>query len=182
MTQLRYKIGMSSFGDRLREEIEYMGMSQREVAEKAGIKKRALDMLSLIEKKAPGMIFYFEARAEFINRELARAFSRIPCALQIGLQSADPAVLKNVHRTLDKKLFTKNIGYLNESGVTFGFDLIYGLPGDNYAGFTRSIDFALSLYPNNLELFCLSVLPGTALHDDAEGFGIRLNIADRDRC
>ena len=35
---------MSSFGDRLREEIEYTGMSQREVAEKAGIKKRALDM------------------------------------------------------------------------------------------------------------------------------------------
>ena len=44
MTQLRYKITMSSFGDRLREEIDYMGMSQREVAEKAGIKKRALDM------------------------------------------------------------------------------------------------------------------------------------------
>ena len=35
---------MSSFGDRLREEIEYVGISQRELAEKAGIKKRALDM------------------------------------------------------------------------------------------------------------------------------------------
>lgn len=44
MTQLRYKISMPTFGDRLREEIEYTGMSQREVAEKAGIKKRALDM------------------------------------------------------------------------------------------------------------------------------------------
>ena len=32
--------------------------------------ERALDMLRLIEKKAPGMFFYFEARAEFIDREL----------------------------------------------------------------------------------------------------------------
>ncbi len=135
-------------------------------------KERAIKMLKIIEKKAPGMFFYFEARAEFIDRELARAFSRIPCCLQIGLQSANPEVLKNVHRTLDKKKFEKNIGFLNEEGVTFGFDLIYGLPGDNFSGFCESIDFALELYPNNLELFCLSVLPGTDLHDAAKGFGL----------
>ena len=135
-------------------------------------KERAIKMLKIIEKKAPGMFFYFEARAEFIDRELARAFARIPCCLQIGLQSANPEVLKNVHRTLDKKKFIKNIGFLNEEGVTFGFDLIYGLPGDNYSGFCESIDFALALYPNNLELFCLSVLPGTDLHDSAKGFGL----------
>ena len=135
-------------------------------------KERAINMLKIIEKKAPGMFFYFEARAEFIDRELARAFARIPCCLQIGLQSANPEVLKNVHRTLDKKKFTKNIGFLNEEGVTFGFDLIYGLPGDNFNGFCESIDFALGLYPNNLELFCLSVLPGTDLHDAASGFGL----------
>ncbi len=135
-------------------------------------KERALKMLRIIEKKAPGMFFYFEARAEFIDRELAHAFARIPCALQIGLQSANPDVLKNVHRTLDKKKFIKNIGFLNEAGVTFGFDLIYGLPGDDFKGFCDSIDFALSLYPNNLELFCLSVLPGTDLHDTAKSFGL----------
>ena len=135
-------------------------------------KERAIKMLKIIEKKAPGMFFYFEARAEFIDRELARAFARIPCCLQIGLQSANPEVLKNVHRSLEKKRFVKNIGFLNEEGVTFGFDLIYGLPGDTFSGFCESIDFALLLYPNNLELFCLSVLPGTDLHDSALGFGL----------
>ena len=135
-------------------------------------KARAVQMLRMIESKAPGMFFYFEARAEFIDREIARAFARIPCCVQFGLQSADPEVLKNVHRTLDRRQFARNIGFLNESGVTFGFDLIFGLPGDTLSGFRKSIDFALSLYPNNLELFCLSVLPGTALHDDAPGFGM----------
>ena len=35
---------MATFADRLREEIEYIGISQKELAERAGIKKRALDM------------------------------------------------------------------------------------------------------------------------------------------
>lgn len=35
---------MQSFADRLRSEIEYSGLLQKEVAAKAGIKKRALDM------------------------------------------------------------------------------------------------------------------------------------------
>lgn len=135
-------------------------------------KKRAKELLDLIAKKAPGMFFYFEARAEFIDRDLAKAFTKIPCALQFGLQSADPEVLRLVNRTLDKKIFTRNIGYLNESGAIFGFDLIYGLPGDTLEGFKKSIDFALNLYPNNLETFCLSVLPGTDLYEKAKDLGL----------
>lgn len=135
-------------------------------------KKRALDLLKLIEKKAPGIFFYFEARAEFIDKELAKAFTKIPCSLQFGLQSSNPEVLKYVNRNFDKKIFTKNIGFLNKEGVTFGFDLIYGLPKDNLNGFIESIDFALSLYPNNLETFCLSVLPGTTLFESASSLGL----------
>lgn len=135
-------------------------------------KKRALEMLKTIKKIAPDMFFYFEARAEFIDRELARAFAEINCSLQFGLQSADVEVLKKVNRTFDKKLFVRNIGFLNQAGAVFGFDLIYGLPGDTFNGFKNSIDFAMSLYPNNLELFCLSVLPGTQLYEEAESLGL----------
>lgn len=135
-------------------------------------KKRSIDLINLILKKAPGIFFYFEVRAEFIDRELARAFTKIPCALQIGLQSANENVLKNVNRTFDEKKFKKNVGILNEEGVIFGFDLIYGLPGDTFEGFKKSIDFAINLYPNNLELFVLSVLPGTTLFEDSAKFNL----------
>lgn len=131
-------------------------------------KKRAFEILNLISKKTPDTFYYFEARAEFIDRELAKAFTKIPCALQFGLQSADENVLRLVHRGFNKKVFVKNVGILNQEGVVFGFDLIYGLPGDTFKGFKHSMDFALGLYPNNLETFCLSVLPGTVLFDEAE--------------
>lgn len=130
-------------------------------------KKEALELLRMIARKTPDTFYYFEARAEFIDRELARAFTRLNCALQIGLQSSDENVLRLVNRPFNRKVFVRNIGLLNEEGVIFGLDVIYGLPGDSLRGFKESVNFAISLYPNNLELFCLSVLPGTDLYDRA---------------
>ena len=135
-------------------------------------KKRAVELLRLIASKTPDTFYYFEARAEFIDRELAREFTRIPCALQIGLQSANEEVLKLVNRPWDRKKFIRGIGVLNEEGVTFGLDLIFGLPGESFGSFRDGVDFAVSMLPNNLEIFCLSVLPGTDLYDRAEGLGL----------
>ena len=131
-------------------------------------KQRAINLLNLIAKKTPDTFYYFEARAEFLDRQMANAFTKIPCALQIGLQTADENVTKLVNRPFTRKVFTKNIGILNDAGVTFGLDVIYGLPGDSLRGYKDSVDFAINLYPNNLELFCLSVLPGTDLYDRAK--------------
>ena len=135
-------------------------------------KERALSLLKMMAKITPNTFYYFEARAEFIDRQIAKAFTKLPCAVQFGLQSSDEEVLRKVNRSFNKAQFVKNINILNQEGVIFGFDLIYGLPGDNLSGFCNSIDFALNLMPNNLELFCLSVLPGTDLFDDAKGYGL----------
>jgi hypothetical protein len=61
---------------------------------------------------------------------------------------------------------------LAAEGVTFGIDLIYGLPGDDYQGFCQSLTFALRLAPNHLDIFPLAVLPGTPLHRRREDFAI----------
>ena len=135
-------------------------------------KKRAVELLRLIAQKTPDTFYYFEARAEFIDRELAHEFTKIPCALQIGLQSANEEVLKLVNRPWDKKKFIRGISILNEEGVTFGLDLIYGLPGETFSSFRDGIDFAISMLPNNLEIFCLSVLPGTDLYERALSLGL----------
>ncbi len=133
---------------------------------------RALRMLHLIKEKLPHTFFHFECRAEFLTPVLAKAFASIPCSLQIGLQSADEKVLSLVNRTFNKKEFTRKIAMLNESGAVFGFDLMYGLPGDTLGSFKDSIDYAISLQPNHLELFRLSVLPGTDLRDRALELGL----------
>lgn len=135
-------------------------------------KKRAIELLRMIAAKTPDTFYYFEARAEFIERDLAREFMKIPCALQIGLQSLNEETLKLVNRPFDKKKFIRGLTILNEEGVTFGLDLIFGLPGESFGSFREGVDFAISMLPNNLEIFCLSVLPGTDLFDKADSLGL----------
>lgn len=134
--------------------------------------KRAKHILRLIARIAPSIHFHFEVRSEFIDRQMAELFAGITCSLQIGLQSADPKVLKQVGRAFDRADFTKRIGYLNDCGAVFGFDLIYGLPGDTLDGFRSSVDYALSLYPNHLDIFPLAILPGTRLAAQGKKLGL----------
>jgi hypothetical protein len=134
---------------------------------------RAKTLLRLLAKKAAGVHCHFEVRHELLDEEQARLFARLTCSLQIGLQSADPEVARNVGRRFRRRDFVEKVSLLNEAGCVFGFDLIFGLPGETLASFRDGLDFALSLYPNHLDIFPLSVLPGTALGMQAGELGLR---------
>lgn len=136
-------------------------------------KQTAKDLLGIMAKEGQGLHFSLEIRAELIDQELAELFSSIDCSLQIGLQSADPEVLRLINRDFDRDEFMDKVHLLHQARVSYGFDLIYGLPGDSLAGFLDSLDFALSLVPNHLDIFPLAVLPGTRLADTATGLGLK---------
>ncbi|MBK9796723.1 MAG: radical SAM protein [Holophagaceae bacterium] len=135
-------------------------------------KVQAKQVLRLIAAKAPTTHFFFEARSEFLDAEMAGLFAAIHCTLQIGLQSAHDDVLRNISRSFDPEDFEAKILLLHQVGVPYGFDLIYGLPGDTLDGFRASVDFAMGLVPNHLDVFRLSVLPGTRLAETAAGLGL----------
>lgn len=137
--------------------------------------KRAMSLLRFFAEKGGDIDWYFEIRAELLDRAQAEAFAAIPCSLQIGLQSVRPEVLKNIGREMDRKKFASKIGLLNQTGAVFGLDLIYGLPGDSLSGFRESLDFALSLMPNHLDIFPLAVLPGTTLHGQSGEFALEFD-------
>jgi hypothetical protein len=112
-------------------------------------------------------------RHELLDKEQADLFAGLTCSVQIGLQSADPAVAGGVGRKFNRDEFIAKIMLLNDSGVTFGFDLIYGLPDDTLEKFREGLNFALSLYPNHLDIFPLAVLPGTKVALKARAIGMR---------
>ncbi|GAM11544.1 putative methyltransferase [Geobacter sp. OR-1] len=164
--------------ERLEAELDYFvcrGVSQVFVLDSTFNQdvKRAKTLLRLIARKAPQVHCHFEVRHELLDEEQARLFSKLTCSLQIGLQSADPEVAGNVGRKFNRDDFVQKIMFLNEHGAIFGFDLIYGLPGDTLDRFRNGLDFALSLYPNHLDIFPLSVLPGTRVAERAATLGLR---------
>lgn len=141
-------------------------------------RNQAKRLLSLFADIAPDIHYSMEIRAELLDEELCTLFAGIACTLQIGLQSIHPEVLKKVNRTFTKKLFTQKVFLLHQAHVPYGIDLMYGLPGDTLAGFIESIDYTLSLVPNHIDLFALSVLPGTELYSLAGEYGLSFSEAD----
>lgn len=135
--------------------------------------ERGKALLRLLARKAPGIHFHLEAKAEFLDRETARLLANISCSVQVGLQSIHPEVLKELHRPVDPSAIEKNLHLLSSEGVTFGIDLIFGLPGDNYQGFSESLEKALEFAPNQVDTFPLALLPGTPLYSRASSYGLK---------
>ncbi|AEV30460.1 Fe-S oxidoreductase [Sphaerochaeta pleomorpha str. Grapes] len=135
-------------------------------------KKRTVKMLSLLVEKAPSIHFTFELRAELLDEELADLFAQLNCSLQIGLQSSDKTILQAINRRFEPGLFVEKIDLLNQRGIVFGLDLIIGLPLDTYETFTESLNFAIGLKPSNIDIFALSLLPGTKLAEQASSLGL----------
>lgn len=134
--------------------------------------KRLKEAVAAFRRAGPGLRYYIELRAELVTAEQARLLSELDCALQLGLQTADPEVSARMGRALDPAAYAKKVRLLDEEGLVYGLDLIYGLPGDSLAGFRRSLDYALGLGPNHLDAFRLAVLPGTVLADRAPELGL----------
>ncbi len=135
--------------------------------------KRAALLLDLFRAKAPWMRWKFEVRAELLDKGLIRRFAALDCSLQIGLQSARRETLETAGRPgFDRGAFARTAAMLGAAGVSFGLDLIYGLPGDSLRDFEEGLDFALGLEPNHLDLFPLALLPGTSFFDRAGELGL----------
>lgn len=135
--------------------------------------ERAKKILRLLIENAPQDIhFTFEIRAELLDQELAELFAQLNCSLQIGLQSSNPEVLKEINRTFDKKQFEQKVKLLNKTGAAFGLDIIIGLPADTFSSFRETVNFAVSLQPSNIDCFVLSLLPGTELAEKASSLGL----------
>jgi len=135
--------------------------------------KRGEQLLRLLLDKAPQLHYHLEAKAEFIDEKTIDLLSQLSCSIQLGLQSSDIKVLAGLNRKINPEKFWAGVELLANSGLTFGLDLIYGLPGDSLAGFSASLERSLSYRPNQIDIFPLAVLPGTKLHDQKIQLGLK---------
>jgi len=134
---------------------------------------RGKQLLQMLIEQAPQIHYHIEAKADFLDVEIITLLSQLNCSVQIGLQSATPNVLKPLHRNFSPQQMEQRLKQMSIAGITFGLDLIYGLPGDNHAGFAKSLDFALRQQPNQVDIFPLAVLPGTEMFKQQQKFGIQ---------
>jgi radical SAM superfamily enzyme YgiQ (UPF0313 family) len=107
---------------------------------------------------------FSEIRAEAIDETLADLLAAAGFTwFEIGLQSTNPKALKIMNRPTRLDRFVQGAQRLKQRGITPSLDLIIGLPGDDLAGFMRSVDFVADHdLQDDIQIFPLAVLPGTS--------------------
>ena len=132
--------------------------------------ERGKQLLQMLAGLAADIHVHLEAKVDYLDEEMIQMLALLPCSLQVGLQSFHPQVLRAIHRSLDIELCIEKMQLMAEAGITYGVDLIYGLPTDDLDGFRSSLATALSLLPNQVDIFPLAVLPGTSLYSHKKDY------------
>lgn len=84
--------------------------------------------------------------------------------LSIGMQSARPDELRLLERGHDYFTVKAAVQHARRAGFTnIILDLIFGLPGQTLENWQQSLQLAVSLDPDHLSLYCLTLEHGTPL-------------------
>jgi radical SAM superfamily enzyme YgiQ (UPF0313 family) len=119
-----------------------------------------------------------EVSAEFFDTETIDMLSRAGIRhVDIGLQSTNRGALATVNREWYREdLFEKNLLYLRDHpALTLNVELIAGLPSDDFESLKRSIDEAVSLWPDHISVYRLLGLKGTEVERQKEKLGLRFS-------
>jgi radical SAM superfamily enzyme YgiQ (UPF0313 family) len=110
---------------------------------------------------------HFELVPDHLPDALKALIAQFPAGVlqfEIGIQSFNPAVQKNIARRQDDAKTANNIRWLRaNSGAHLHCDLIFGLPGESWQSFADGFDRLHALGPHEMQLGLLKRLRGTPL-------------------
>ncbi|WP_447639508.1 oxygen-independent coproporphyrinogen III oxidase [Pandoraea norimbergensis] len=80
--------------------------------------------------------------------------------LSIGVQDFDPRVQQAIHRVQPRALVEATLDAARDCGIrSVNFDLIYGLPHQTPASFSKTLDAVIEMAPERLSVFSYAHLP-----------------------
>ncbi len=121
-----------------------------------------------------GIPIHTEIRLEGVTAEIAQLMKKAGFrSVEAGLQSVNEKSLAAIGRLWNKEKFVQGAKRLQEQGIDIKTGVILGLPYDNLEDLKRTLDFVMDLrLAESMEIYPLSLIPGTQLRDEAESMGI----------
>ncbi len=139
-------------------------------------RKDFADFLRVLARGNPGGRFsYFgELRGEGVTEETAALLRAANFTeVEVGLQSIDPEAMKRMDRKNNLRAFERGVRAMRAEGIAVKVDLIVGLPGDTVESVRRGLHYLrVSDLCSDLQVFNLSILPGTAFRQEAAELGL----------
>jgi len=129
-------------------------------------------ILNFFLEKSENYFAHFEVIPDHFPDSLKEKIALFPKSalqLEIGIQTLNKDVAKNVSRILNIEKIEKNIKFLeNETNAHIHLDLIVGLPGESLESFGKNLDKLVSLSQCEIQIGILKKLSGTYIkrHDE----------------
>lgn len=96
---------------------------------------------------------------EYIAALAEAGFTRV----SIGMQSAQPHVLKTLDRTHNPESVGLVVSWVKSYGMQASVDLIYGTPGETLQDWRETLEIAISYKPDHISAYALIIEEGTKL-------------------
>jgi len=122
-------------------------------------------LLDEIIKNDLKLSWWSNARADKLTPELLTKMKKAGChTLAIGMESADPTVLKNIGKNITPEQVKNAVDLIKRNGMDVVVYFIFGLPGETKESMERSINFAKSLKADFVTMGVAQPLPGTKFY------------------
>ncbi|MEO6742403.1 MAG: radical SAM protein [Chthoniobacteraceae bacterium] len=126
-----------------------------------------------LDRWRDGLFLHFEMIPDRLPEQLRALIRKFPpgaVQFEVGIQTFDDAVSKNISRRQNLERLGDNLRFLREeTGVHVHADLIVGLPGEGMESFGRGFDRLVRLGPQEIQVGILKRLRGTPIvRHDAE--------------
>lgn len=139
--------------------------------------KRAEHLLNLFKKYNPNIQFHLEVHPSLLDFRLREILEELPCGMlhiEAGVQSFEERVLKSCNRFGSSKDTAEGVRFLTSlHKYEIHCDLIAGLPHYTYREILNDTMALIELYPQEIQLEVLKLLPGTDLTKNASEFNIK---------
>ncbi|MBL1243257.1 MAG: DUF4080 domain-containing protein [Sulfurimonas sp.] len=136
--------------------------------------KAANAILDFFLSKKPPYFAHFEVIPDHFPASLRSKIKQFPdgaLQLEIGIQTLNLEVAKNVSRILKLDKIEENIAFLeNETTAHIHLDLIVGLPGESLDSFGANLDKLMSMSSCEIQIGILKKLSGTYIKRHDEDF------------
>jgi radical SAM superfamily enzyme YgiQ (UPF0313 family) len=123
----------------------------------------------LIESKLPIRWSSWSFRADLADPTLLKLMKQSGCeSVSIGIESADPQVLQNIHKRETIEEIAQGIRRIQEADLLVTGLFMIGNPGDTLETIKKSINFAATMKLDNADFFLALPYPKTELWQYAQ--------------
>ncbi len=134
-------------------------------------------ILDFFLSKEPPYLIHFEVIPEHFPVSIMEKLKLFPpdsLQLEVGIQTLNPVIAKNISRKINVEKIFKNISFLeNETKTYLHFDLIIGLPGESLESFGENLNKLMKHTDAEIQIGILKKLSGTELCRHDQNFGMK---------